>query len=154
MLEDQLIETWQIHSRITRYILHAVAAEVFELPVPKKGRSAVQIFAHIHNVRLLWLQSALSAMPNDVVKLATDTALARDDIHSALLASEAAIELLLREGLASGRIKGFKPHPSAFLGYMIAHESYHHGEIGIALTAAGFPLDRKTAFGIWEWGVR
>ena len=53
-----------------------------------------------------------------------------------------------------GTIKGFKPHVPAFLGYLIAHESYHHGEIGIALNEIGYPLDRKTAFGLWEWGVR
>lgn len=154
MTEDQLIETWQIHSRISQYILKAIAPAIFELPVPKKGRSAVQMLAHIHNVRLLWLQSALPEAPASVVKLATDTQLTRDQLHMALQASTAAIGDLLCLGLRTGRIKGFKPHPTAFLGYLIAHESYHHGEIGIALASAGYPLDRKTAFGIWEWGIR
>jgi uncharacterized damage-inducible protein DinB len=34
---------------------------------------------------------------------------------------------------------------------MIAHEAYHHGEIGIMLTQAGFPLPKETAYAIWDW---
>jgi hypothetical protein len=41
-----------------------------------------------------------------------------------------------------------------FNDYLVAHESYHHGEIGIILTLSGQPLDMKTAFGMWEWGIR
>lgn len=53
-----------------------------------------------------------------------------------------------------GKIKGFRPHASAFLGYLVAHESYHQGEIGLILGQAGLPLDKKVAYGMWEWGVR
>ena len=61
---------------------------------------------------------------------------------------------LIERGLAAGKIKGFKPHPQAFTGYLIAHESFHQGEIGVALHQSGRPLDKKTAFGMWEWGTR
>lgn len=70
-------------------------------------------------------------------------------------ASGEAIAGLLRAGLApGGKIKGFKPHPPAFVGYLISHESHHRGQIGWSLKFAGHPLDKKTAFGLWEWGVR
>ena len=59
------------------------------------------------------------------------------------------------DDLASGgRIKGFKPHAVAFLGYLISHESHHRGQIVLTLKQAGHPIDKKTAFGLWEWGVR
>lgn len=58
------------------------------------------------------------------------------------------IEQLLEAGFESGKIKGFKPHPSAFLGYLISHESYHRGEIGIILTQTGTPLDDKILYGM------
>jgi uncharacterized damage-inducible protein DinB len=61
-----------------------------------------------------------------------------------------AIETLLRLGLAAGgKIKGIRPH-ATFLGYMIAHESYHRGEIGMVLAQSGHPLDNKIAYGMWE----
>ena len=55
---------------------------------------------------------------------------------------------------AGGKVKNFKPHVTAFLGYMISHESYHRGEIGIVLAQSGYPLDQKISYGMWEWGVR
>ncbi|NQX60570.1 DinB family protein [Paenibacillus qinlingensis] len=48
----------------------------------------------------------------------------------------------------------FKPHPVAFLGYLISHESHHRGQIALLAKQLGFPLNKKTAFGVWEWGVR
>ena len=76
-------------------------------------------------------------------------------VQRALEASSKAIEALLRASLASGgKVKGFKPHAVAFLGYLISHESHHRGQAGWALKFSGAPLDKKTAFGLWEWGVR
>ena len=31
---------------------------------------------------------------------------------------------------------------------------HHRGQIGWTLKQAGRPLDAKTSFGLWEWGVR
>jgi uncharacterized damage-inducible protein DinB len=79
----------------------------------------------------------------------------KDELRAALEASGQAIEKLLREGIAvGGKIKGFKPHAVAFVGYLISHESHHRGQAGWALKLSGHPLDQKTAFGLWEWGVR
>lgn len=151
-MTDPILETWQIHARINLYVLDAIAPEAFAAEGPKKGRSFVGMLAHIHNVRLLWLKSAAPELLNGLEKLADDAD--RATLHAALAASAAAIEQLLEKSLPTGKVKGFKPHAAAFVGYLIAHESYHLGEIGVALAQAGFPLDRKTAFGMWEWGVR
>ncbi len=29
-----------------------------------------------------------------------------------------------------------------------------NGEIGVELTQIGYPLDKKTGYGMWEWGIR
>lgn len=153
VVEEQLLETWQIHCRINQYVLTAVDPAAL-MAKPPKGRTVGQMFAHIHNVRLMWLQSAAPEQAAALRKLGKDDPLDHDTLRVALETSGTAIETLLRESLISGRVKGFKPHPAAFLGYLLTHEGYHHGEIGIVLAQVGYPLDKKTAFGMWEWGVR
>ena len=124
------------------------------MPAPSRGRSAPQIFAHIHDVRVLWLESG-KALPDGVAKLGKQDRYDRATLRAALEASGAGIDVMVARSLETGkRIPGFKPHTPAFVGYLISHEGYHLGEIGVALREVGYPLDRKTSFGIWEWGVR
>jgi uncharacterized damage-inducible protein DinB len=151
-VDEQLIEAWAINNRINLYMLEAIPAEALSGVSASKGRSVAEVLGHIHNVRLMWLQSAAPALLEGLPKLdgTADTAALRD----ALTASGQAIAELLRQGLASGRIKGFKPNAVAFFGYLVAHDAYHRGEVGIILKQSGHPLDQKTAYGQWEWGVR
>jgi len=151
---EQLIETWAIHNRINLYILDAIPPEALESVSASKGRSVAAQFAHIHNVRLMWLKAAAPELLNSLNKIESKPLPTTEQLRQGLTASGTAVETLLREGLAVGRIKGFKPHPVAFIGYLISHESYHRAEIGIILTQSGHPLPDKIAFGQWEWGVR
>lgn len=155
MEEVELLDTWRIHSRINSYILDAISPEAYKCSPPVKGRSFVQMFAHIHNTRLMWLQSAAPELLKGLRKIEKNDTVSQALLRKSLGASAQAIETLLEKAFASsGRVKGFKPHAPAFLGYLISHEAYHHGEIGIELARIGYPLDKKTAYGMWEWGVR
>src|SRR5258705_1020185 len=58
MDDNQLLEVWQIHDRINVYLLDAVDAESLSSHSASKGRSAGEQFAHIHNLRLMWLKAA------------------------------------------------------------------------------------------------
>ncbi len=154
-MDEQLLETWAIHNRINLYLLDAVPAEALGDVPASRGRTVGEQLAHLHNVRLMWLKEGAPDLLADLRKIekgdAGDPALLR----SALESSAAAVAELLRRSLASGaRVKGFKPHAAAFLGYLISHESHHRGQIALTLKQAGHPLDKKTAYGLWEWGVR
>jgi len=155
-LIEQIIDSWHIHSRITFYLLDAIPEEALAGVAASKGRSVGQMFAHVHNVRLMWLESAAPALMEGLNKILSDSPdnLSKATLRTALESSTTAAEEVLKQGFETGRIKGFKPHPMAFYSYLIAHEWYHVGEIGITLNQAGFKLDKKVAFGLWEWGVR
>jgi len=154
-VEDPLIETWQIHNRINLYLLAAIPDEALSAALNAKSRSVWALFAHIHNVRLMWLKPAAPDLLPTVEKLETKEPGDKAQLRAALEASGRAVEELLRRGVAAGgKIKGFKPHATAFLGYLIAHESHHRGQVGWTLKHTGHPLDQKTAYGLWEWGVR
>lgn len=153
-MADPLLETWQINARVVLYVLDAMDEAVFSLPAAAKGRSAPQMFAHIHDVRVMWLASG-KALPDGIAKLGKQDRYDRETLRAALESSGQGIETMVASALETGkRVPGFKPHTPAFVGYLISHEGYHLGEIGVALREAGFPLDRKTAFGMWDWGVR
>jgi uncharacterized damage-inducible protein DinB len=156
-MTDPLIDTWAIHNRINLYLLDAIAEEALGATLNNKGRSVRENLSHIHNVRLMWLKSASPERLEGLEKLEPEPKLDHDKpkLRAALEASGQAIETLLTKAVASGgKVKGFKPHATAFLGYLISHESHHRGQIGWTLKHAGHPLDQKTAFGLWEWGVR
>jgi len=153
-MEEQFVETWEIHERINHYLLNAVPADALGSSLAPKHRTVYQLFAHMHNVRLLWLKSAAPELLEGLAKLDGTTGDA-DALGAALKASGQAIGGLLRKAAAAGgKVKGFKPHAVAFLGYLISHESHHRGQVGWTLKSTGRPLDQKTAYGLWEWGVR
>ncbi len=153
-MEEQVIETWAIHNRIHLYLLEGIPEDHLGSSIPPKGRNVFDLFAHIHNVRLMWLKVAAPDLWEGLQKIESKEG-TREQLREALTASSVAVETLLRKGLAAGgKIKNFKPHAVAFMGYLISHESHHRGQIGWALKYSGHPLDKKIAFGLWEWGTR
>jgi uncharacterized damage-inducible protein DinB len=154
-LAAQMLETWRIHDRINRYLLAAVPGEALAAVSASRGRTVGEQFAHVHNVRLMWLQHAAPELLEGLAKIEKDAAGDAETLRAALEASGVAVARLLEQALAAGgRVKGFKPHATAFLGYLVSHESHHRGQIALTLKQAGHPLDKKVAYGIWEWGVR
>ena len=153
-LRDQVLDTWRIHNRINLYLLDAIAPEALEDVGPTKGRSVGLHIAHLHNVRLMWLKSAAPELLDGLGKIESDSPVDHVLLRRSLEASSAAVERLLEIGMETGKIKGFKPHPLAFLGYLVSHESHHRGQIMVALKANGHLPDKKVQFGLWEWGVR
>ena len=154
-MHGELIETWRINHRINLYLLDAIAPAALPSVPLAKGRSVAEQFAHIHNVRLMWLKAAAPDLLAGLDKLEREGEITKPGLRAALEKTGVAIEALLKQGLENGgKIKGFKPHAAAFLGYLIAHEAHHRGQINMTLKQAGHPLDKKTSYGLWEWGVR
>lgn len=155
MDEKQFLETWEIHNRVNLYLLEAVEPAALSSLSASKGRTVGEQFAHLHNVRLMWLKAAAPDLLAGLAKLEKKEAGDKQLLRKSLVDSGKSLGLLLDQSLqAGGRVKGFKPHVGAFLGYLISHESHHRGQIILSLKQAGKVLDKKILYGIWEWGVR
>lgn len=153
MNTKQIIETWEIHNRINLYLLDTIKEEHLVDISASKGRNVGEQFAHIHNVRIMWLKAAdpgLLKGQNKIEKGTHSKKLLADELSN----SSTAITSLLQIGFEREKIKGFKPHPVAFFGYLISHESHHRGQIMISLKQSGHPVGQKVQYGVWEWGSR
>jgi len=149
---DAVLRSFAIHNRIHLYLLDAIPAEAWLATPPSgKGRTLAALVAHIHSVRLMWLKAAGAESLPDLLEKTASIA----DAKLALEASASALHKLLSERLnGSGKISGFKPDAWAFVAYLISHESHHRGQMMLLARQIGHPIDKKTSFGLWEWGVR
>lgn len=149
----EIIETWEIHNRINLYLLNSIDETHLSSVSLSKGRTVAEHFAHIHNVRLMWLQSGMPELLTTVEKIEKGS-ITKELLINQLNLSAIALSKMIEKALSEGKLKGFKPHPTAFLGYIISHESHHRGQITMCLKQSGHPIDKKIAFGLWEWGTR
>ena len=150
-----LVDTWWIGARITRYLLDGIPAAALDAAPAGKGRTVRDLFAHLHDVRLMWLKAARPDLMTGLAKLGSGSTADHAALAAALDASAAAVAVLVADSAtADGRVKGFKPQVTAFVGYLLSHEAHHRGQVALVVRLAGLPLDKKVSYGMWEWGVR
>jgi uncharacterized damage-inducible protein DinB len=149
---EAVLRSFAIHNRVHFYLLDALAPEVWLAEPPGgKGRTLAALVAHIHSVRLMWLKAAgVKTLPAALEKTASVA-----EAKAALEESAAALETILTKALnGDGRIPSFKPDAWAFVGYLIAHEAHHRGQMMMLARQLGHAPDKSINFGLWQWGVR
>ncbi len=152
VLPQALLSAFDTNDRINQYLLENMPAEAWRAEPPeKKGRDVASIFAHMHNVRVMWLKATKGKIPAQLDRHSVTPAQARKGLEE----SRAALRDVLKTSLdGEGRIKGFRPDVAGFFGYLIAHDAHHRGQITMLARQVGHPISQKTMFGMWEWGVR
>jgi len=153
-LKQSLLDTFSINQKANELLLTNVSDAAWQMPAPNgKGRTIAAIAAHMHNVRLMWLSAAdkTAKLP---AKLDGEKS-SREEVSQALRNSAAAISKLIEKGLADpvGKVPNFKPDVVAFVGYLIAHDAHHRGQVAMLARQLGHPIPAKTGFGMWEWGT-
>lgn len=152
-LPQSIVAAFETNDRITRYLIENLPKEAWTAKPPEgKGRNVAAIVAHLHNVRVMWLNAVKAeSVPEQLEKSTVTSAQAL----KALVASRDALSKILQVAVnGDGRIKGFKPDVTGFVGYLIAHDAHHRGQISMLARQVGHPIPQKAMFGMWEWGSR
>lgn len=151
-MADPIVIAWQTHCRLSGRFWDALTAASLAAKAASTGRTIGQMLAHIHNNRLNWLEPLAPDLARGIAKIPKEMADGPGRLKEALRISGEAVEQLLARSLeAGGAVKGFRGHAANFLGYLIAHESYHNGQIAMTLKQAGMPIGKETAYGLWDW---
>jgi uncharacterized damage-inducible protein DinB len=145
-----LADTFLLNNRANLMLLDALTGEQLAYTGSPRARSIGDQFAHLHNVRLMWLEASGPETLKGLSKIAKGEA-TKPGLRAALEASAGAFAGVIGEAERAGRMRGYKRGPAAFCGYALAHEGHHRGEIILHLKYAKMPVDREVTYAIWEW---
>jgi uncharacterized damage-inducible protein DinB len=150
---DELLEAWRTNNRINLFLIDRISDAGMKCTLSKRGgRDVARQFAHLHNVRVWHLEKRAKDLAEGLAVFETKVTPSKAKLKKALLASTSAVESFL-EGVLAGAPKrrGMKKGVFTTLGYFIAHESHHRGNILLTLKECGHKLDQKEQYAIWDW---
>lgn len=146
--DHQVLDIWSIHARINLDILDTLSEADLALRLEHYETTAGGQFAHIHRVRILWLRRQ-PELAEGLTEIDPQRLHDKAHLRANLAASAERVAQMLAGGLdQGGQLPFFEPHLAAFIGYLVAHECMHHGEIGMILGSAGKTLPLEV---VWNW---
>ncbi len=153
-LKQGLLDAFATSNRINRFLIENITDDAWRArPLDGKGRTIASIVAHIHNVRVMWLQAAA---PNAKIPEQLDkSTVTRKGAVRALEESHLAIERFVGPALTGdGAIPKFPAGVAGFISYLMTHDAHHRGQMCMMARQVGKSLTQETMFGMWEWSKR
>jgi len=150
---DELLEAWRTNNRINLFLLEKISDEGMNSTLSTRGgRTVAGQFGHIHTNRVWHLEKRARDLAEGLVKFPPKVPLTRANLCKAMKASGRAIEEFLT-GVLEGvpNRKGFRKGIFTTLGYFIAHESHHRGNILLTIKQCGHSIDKDAQYAIWGW---
>jgi uncharacterized damage-inducible protein DinB len=152
-LLEALLDSWDRNNTILVNLLRALPDDSLDHRAAPGSPTLAELFTHIHYVRLVFVAEDAPEFGTEVPAAEWTAERDRDRIAAMLNESAAVVHKAVEGRLQSGRAFDLHyDHPILMLQHMIWHEGYHHGQVKVALKAAGIPLDDRE-IGRLTWGV-
>jgi uncharacterized damage-inducible protein DinB len=145
-----LADAWQLNNRVNLMLLDAMTEEQLGYVPSPRARSIADQFAHLHNVRIQWLEVQAPATLSSLQKIGKGVT-GKDALKTALEVSSKAFADMFTAAVERGKLRGAKRGVYAFFAYAIAHEGHHRGQILAHLKHGGMTVDRALGYQLWEW---
>ncbi len=145
-----LTDTWHLNNRVNLMLLDQLSGEQLAYTANPRARTIADQLAHLHNVRIMWLEVQAPKIAKTLAKIEKGAA-TKAAIREGFTASAAAFAGLIADAEKGGKLKAAKLGLNAFFGYALAHEAHHRGQILLHLKYAKMPVDRTFSYSIWEW---
>ena len=152
-LLDVLLGAWERNNRILVNLLRALPPGGLEARALPGHPTVAQMLTHVVYVRLILVEENAPEATAPVPEAEWVAQIDPEVIEKELDASAAAVREAVRGRIVQSRmLDDCYDHPLLLLQHLIWHEGYHHGQIKLALQAAGTPLPDDVA-GPVTWGV-
>jgi uncharacterized damage-inducible protein DinB len=152
-LLEALLDSWDRNNTILINLLRALPEGGLEARAIEGSPSVAQLFTHIHYGRLVIVFEDAPEFARDVPKEEWAAERDRNRLAQMLNESAQAVRDAVKSRVEAGREMNLHyDHPILLLQHMLWHEGYHHGQIKLALKAAGRPLSDEEA-GPLTWAV-
>ena len=148
---EVLLDSWDRNNTILLNLLRCLPEGGLEARIAGSP-SVAELFSHIHYVRLAFIAEDVPEFARDLPQewvVERDARLIAAQLNESAQAVRDAVQSCVEAGKDT---KLHYDHPILFLQHMIWHEGYHHGQIKLALKAAGRPVTDREA-GRVTWGV-
>ncbi len=153
-MKEQLSEAWQINNRMNLLLMENISDTGMQKTLSTRGgRTVYQQLAHVHNVRIKWLEVCAPDIFKKYSAIDKETKFNRKELAKAFKDSASGIEELITQSWNNaGKVKNFKTGIIPMIGYFISHESHHRGSIILTLKQSGEKIPDAVKWGLWEWG--
>lgn len=149
-LINELLSTWKKHTEMNALLLKAIDDQYLVNKSASGGRTVGEQFAHMHNVRLMWVGKMLDANSQVDKEIDAKESNKKSYVSDQLVNSDQVIMDLLQKALKEGGSFG-EMSAVRFMGYLIAHEAHTRGQIILAMKQSGQELPPQVTYGIWRW---
>jgi uncharacterized damage-inducible protein DinB len=161
---EAILAAWRTNNRVTLFLFEHLPPDLWAAGVPGAPRRTIRMIAgHVHNARCMWLKVLGEPLGLTVPPSVDRHRAGARQLLPALRRSGNGIGRLLKLGCEHG---GTIPATRSYvwrnlpldvahvLGYFIAHEGHHRGQIVLAARAVGHRLPPEVTAGLWQWSQR